>query len=128
MPQDRETGQAANIFGFQTARRIAQKIGATSISSHSNEFLYNGQVVAIKCARHKTTSVGVTYAMLNRIEGVIGAFQIDLRDYDLFQLNSHQFRSNMRESQSQGPSKGLVGLVSRSIFREIGQYLGHVHI
>jgi len=128
MPQNRETGRAANTFGFQTARRIAEILGAIPISSRGNEFLYNGQVVAIKCARRKTTSIGVTYAMLNRLEGVIGAFQIDEHNYDLYRLSPHDFCDNMKESKSRGNSKGLNGLVSRLIFREIGHSLGRVYL
>jgi len=64
MPQDRESGARANKYGRETARRIAQKIGAVSISNTSNEFKFNGKNITIRCAHQKTNDVGVTYKML----------------------------------------------------------------
>ena len=51
MPQDRDTGAAANEYGRATARSIAMKIGATEIKRSSNECRLDGQKIVIKCAR-----------------------------------------------------------------------------
>ncbi len=77
MPQDRDSGAAANQWGRETARYIASQIGATMQSRASNEALLNGQNVVIKCAAPATNSVGVTYKMLEKLDAVIGAFQSD---------------------------------------------------
>lgn len=127
MPQNIDTGRAANEFGHDIPRRIAVILGAISLSSRTNEFSYNERRVAIKCARYHTTSIGVTYLMLERIEGIIGAFQEDQHNYDLYLLNVGAFRNNMRDSQG-SRATGQVGLVARWIFKEQGQYLGHITI
>ena len=75
MGQDRNTGAAADEFGRTTAPLIAKRIGATMLGSASNEATLGGKRVVIKCARSQTTSVGVTYLMLNKLDQVIGAFE-----------------------------------------------------
>ena len=77
MPQDQETGAAGDAFGRETAPLIAQAIGATMRGGASNEADFNGQRVVIKCARQKTQSVGVTYQMLERLDAIVAAFELD---------------------------------------------------
>src|SRR5713226_4523479 len=78
MPQDRDTGAAANEFGRATARKIATKIGATEIQRSSNECRVDGEKIVIKCARVDTPSIGVTYKMLDHLDGILGAFELEL--------------------------------------------------
>ena len=75
MPQDRFSGAKANRYGRQCAEQIAAALGAERMHNASNEYLHNGERVVIKCARIRTTAVGVTYQMLNRIAAVLGAFE-----------------------------------------------------
>ena len=75
MPQDRFSGAKANRYGRQCAEQIAAALGAEPMNNASNEYLLDEERVVIKCARIRTTAVGVTYQMLNRIAAVLGAFE-----------------------------------------------------
>ena len=77
MPQNRVSGAAANTYGRETAPKIAAALGATMLGSESNEAVLNGQRVVIKCAGKNTTSVGVTYSMLDSLDSVIAALTSD---------------------------------------------------
>ena len=128
MPQDRNSGAAANRWGRETARQIASRIGATMQSRASNEALLDGQKVVIKCAAPATDSVGVTYKMLEKLDAVIGAFQLDDGSFDLWSVSPKQFESAMRETRSRGPSAGKVAIVRRNVFIDYGTPLGKVRI
>ena len=86
MGQDQGSGAAANEYGRLMGQRIAAKIGAEPDAStgNGNEFVLGGERVALKCARTRTTSVGVTYKMLERLNSVIGAFEAEDGRYDLY--------------------------------------------
>jgi hypothetical protein len=128
MAQDRDTGAAANEFGRETAPRIARMIGATMLGSTSNEATLDGKRVVIKCARQRTTSIGVTYLMLDNLDQVIGAFEQGDGSFTLYALPASRFRAEMRESQSRGASAGKVGLVSRKVSEASGDSLGAVSL
>ena len=51
MPQNRNTGVAANLWGRQTARRIMAAIGARPVNGNSNECLWKGRRFVIKSAK-----------------------------------------------------------------------------
>ncbi len=70
MPQDRDTGAAGNEYGHETALRVAEKVGASGLGKASNECRIDGKRIVIKCARAGTASVGVTYKMLDRLDGI----------------------------------------------------------
>ena len=124
MPQDRESGAAGAKFGRETAKIIAQKLGATKEGrSYSNEYLLKGKHIVIKCAHHKTGSVGISYHMLERLDSIFGAFETDSGAYKLYELSSAQFKKSMEPTRSQGPSKGKVGIVKKAIFYEKGAFL-----
>jgi hypothetical protein len=128
MSQDRSTGAAANRWGKVTARLIASQIGATMQSRTSNEALLNGQKVVIKCAAVATDSVGVTYKMLERLDSVIGAFQLDDGSFDLWSLRPEQFEAAMRETRRYGASTGKEAVVRRRVFLSDGKHLGRVRV
>lgn len=128
MPQDQSSGAAGNAFGRTMAPRIAHAIGATMLGSRSNEAIFEGMRVVIKCAAPKTTSVGVTYLMLERLHSVIGAFQQTNGSFSLFLLPATTFTAEQRPSRSQGPSSGKVGLVSRAVFESKGMELKSVRV
>lgn len=126
MPQDQASGAAANDYGRETARRIATAIGARIRGSASNEADYDGRRVVIKCARAATSSVGVTYKMLERLQEVVGAFESSSGEYELFALPVSEFRKYQRPTASAGAAAGKVGLVSRAIFVSHGRFLKRV--
>jgi hypothetical protein len=86
MPQDRQSGLKASRFGKECARRIASAIGATMLGAKSNECIWNGQRTLIKTAHQRTTSVGVLYHMIERVDAVLGAFQDADESYRVMRL------------------------------------------
>jgi len=126
MPQDQTTGAAANEFGRQTARRLATAIGARIRGSGSNEADYQGRRIVIKCARAATSSVGVTYRMLEHLHEVVGAFENANGAYELFALPAAEFVKHQRPTASTGAAAGKVGLVSRTVFESQGRFLKRV--
>jgi hypothetical protein len=119
MTQDETSGATANAYGHKTARLIAEKLGALPVSDGCNEFAYEGRLVTIRCARRTTTDVGVTYTMLDRVDGVIGAFEDDDAVYTLIEMTPSLYRMKMRDSKKEGK----VGLVRRRTFEERGRIL-----
>jgi hypothetical protein len=128
MPQDGDTGAAANEYGRTTARSIATKIGATEIQRSSNECRLDGEKIVIKCARLGTPSIGVTYRMLDGLDSILGAFELDDGSYDLYILAPDVFRANMSATQSRGASAGKVGMVTKTVFVELGRPRGKVRL
>ena len=120
MPQNRESGAAGNVFGHETAPKIAAALGATMNGTTSNEALYNGHRVVIKCAGKNTTSVGVTYTMLDELDLVLAAFQHKDGSFDVYALAPDEYRQHMRDSRSSG-ADGRVGLVTKKVFEERGK-------
>ena len=82
----------------------------------------------IKCARVDTPSIGVTYKMLDHLDGILGAFELEDGSYDLFLLGPEAFRENMSATHSRGASAGKVGMVTKDVFLELGRSRGSVRI
>lgn len=108
MPQDRESGRRAAAWGLQTASTIADVIGATKLRTGSNECMFEGKRVVIKCARERTAYVGVLTEMLERIDEVIGAFERADGGFDLRRMSRDEYLLRMRTSKSHShvPSRG----------------------
>ena len=125
MTQDRESGAAAAHFGHKAAAAIGAKIGATKLSSRSKEFELNGKRVTIRTARKKTNDFGVLYAMLDRVESVIAAYETAPDEFELRSISPEVFREEMRDSPT---GKGCVGLVQKKVFVERGTFVAKVNI
>lgn len=119
MPQDAHSGAQANAYGHETARRIALTLGAVSVSDNSNEFAYEGKLITIKCARRDTIDIGVTYKMLDRVDIVVGAFEVDDGAYKLIAMSPALYKLYMRDSKAEG----TVGLVRRKTFEQLGLHM-----
>ena len=104
------------------------KIGATEMQRSSNECRLDGEKIVIKCARLGTPSIGVTYKMLDHLDGVLGAFELDDGSYDLFLLGPDAFRENMSATQSRGASAGKVGKVTKNVFVQRGRSRDNVRL
>jgi hypothetical protein len=128
MPQNRESGVRANEYGRETAKKIAEKIGARSISKTSNEFDLRGRKITIRCARHSTSDFGVTYKMLERIDAIFAAPEQEDGRYKLYEMSPSTFKKNMRETCSRGPAAGKVGLVRKAVFIKKGKSICSVKI
>lgn len=128
MPQNRESGARAKEYGRITARKIAATLGAISSSQTSNEFELDGRKITIRCARYTTTNFGMTFKMLERVDSIFGAIEQENGTYEIYELSPKVFAENMRDTRSQGPSAGKVGLVNRSLFVSQGRYLRTVEL
>lgn len=121
MPQYQTSGAAGNQFGRVNAKKLAAALGAILTRPGTNEARWEGRLVALKSAAQNTTSIGVTYLMLNRVDEVVAAFEQPDGTFAIFALSSAAFRSAMRPTRSKGPSAGRVGIVRRSVFEESGR-------
>lgn len=111
-----------------TARAIASKIGAVMKGRTSNEATLDGKKVVIKCAASATDSVGVTFKMLDRLDSIIGAFQLDDEFFELWSLSPEKFRQEMRDTRSRGSAAGKVGIVRKDFFEKSGRLLARVKL
>jgi hypothetical protein len=123
MTQNQHTGAAANKYGRETARLIMKELSTEPISKISNECMLDGRRVAIKCSRAYTKQVGVSYKMLERLDGVIGAFETNTGNYELYEISPETFKQNMRETRSTGAAAGKVALVLQKIFEEESEFI-----
>ena len=64
--------------------------------------------------------------MLDRLDGILGAFELDDGSYDLYLLAPDAFRANVSATQSRGASAGKVGMVTKGIFVQLGRSRGNV--
>ncbi len=128
MAQDRRSGAEASAWGRATGKRIAQAIGATVPTGTSNECSLNGKRIVIKCAASTTDQVGVTYLMLARLDSVIGAFEREDGQFDLYSLDPRVYDTHERPTRSRGRSAGRVGKVRRQVFEDLGHFMTSVSL
>ena len=102
MPQNQRSGAAASAWGRQTARTIASLIGASGPTGASNRCEFQGEPIALHCARRNTKSVGVIYTMLERVNKVLGAFEEEDGRFRVLALTPDDFRRNMRQRAVRG--------------------------
>lgn len=122
MVQDQASGAAANRWGHQTARKIAKRVGATMVTSTSNE-----AILGTKHAARRTVNLGVTVKMLARLDIIVAALQLDDGSFELRSLPVRVFRAQMRGTRSKG-SAGRVGQVARAVFCNRGTLIRRVRI
>jgi hypothetical protein len=126
MPQNRNTGAAANLWGRHTARRIMAAIGARPVNGNSNECLWKGRRFVIKSANPGVARVGLSYKMIEHLHAVLAAFRKSGSTFELYELDPKICSDNMTPTRSKGPSKGRVGMVRRAVFIEQGKALGEI--
>ena len=90
----------------------------------SNECLLNGERLVIKTANPGNTKVGVSYQMLETLDGVVGAFSDAPGEFDLYRLSPAVYRENMTPTRSKGRSTSRVGMVPKSVFQSKGRPIG----
>lgn len=101
------------------APRVAAAIGATMTRPGSNEVSWKGKRAVIKSARVTTSSVGVTYLMLDTLDVVIGAFEHKSGAYEVYTLPASRFAELAVDSRSSG-AQGRVGVVPKKAFLDEG--------
>lgn len=118
MPQNKETGAAANRFGKQAAGKIAGLLGLKRLSNVSNEVLYQGRRAVIKSAHLGNGYIGVTLNMLERVEIIIAAFENTDAHYELYSLGVETYKRHYRIGYHES-----IALVLKKVFMEEGTYI-----
>jgi hypothetical protein len=103
-------------------------LGAVPSRRGSNEATLANERIVIKCAAVNTDSVGVTYLMLDRVNRVFGAFQLDDGSFEVRSLSSAKYRAAMSPTRSQGPSAGRVGIVKKAVFYADGSLVDRLRV
>ncbi len=78
----------------------------------------------LKSARQNTSSVGVSYRMLEHLDSVIAAFELPNGRWQIMELDVATFERNERTTRSKGSSAKKVGIVSKNVFLNEGRLLG----
>ena len=128
MPQDRSSGSEAAKWGRESGKRLGVALGGSAVSRIANEFALDGRRIAVKTAKGKTRSVGVTYLVLDRVDEVYAGWETNPDDFEVWSLAASLFRSNMRPTASHGPSAGRVAMVSRTTFEQLGRRVGTIRL
>lgn len=128
MPQNQETGRKASRWGQTYGKKIISKLGGKPVRSGGNEFLLDGKRYLLDCAHEKTSSVGVTYKMLDRVAAVLAAFEQPDGTFLILRLSREQYKNHMQGTRSLGPSNGRVGKVSRARFQSEGTKFDAIRI
>jgi hypothetical protein len=100
MGQDRESGAAGRTYGLNMGRRIAELLGAVKVRANSNEVTWASRRAVIKAAKPKNDSIGVTAAMLPRLDDIYGAFEDENGNVDLWKIAPALFERLSRDSPS----------------------------
>lgn len=109
----------------ETARLIAQKLGAKELGRWDNEFELQGQPVIIQPTQLGGCRLGVPYEVIDRVDAVVAAYEIGPCAYDLISLNAERYKRAMRPAPM---GRAKVGMVTNRMFLRYGSYLGQVNI
>jgi hypothetical protein len=123
MPQDRESGAAGNRYGREMAAIIADLLGTRLSGRVSNEAVFEGRAVVIKCAAPKTDQVGVPTGMLARLDAILGVFEQEDGSVVIWELPVGNYRARMEESRSASHAPGSLMKVRNKVFRSEGVLL-----
>jgi hypothetical protein len=120
--QTRETGAAGNDFGRKNAIKVSEVMGLKRVSDQANEFLFRDRRVVVKSGGRKTTSIGVTTKSLDRVSGILAAFEESDGQFSIWLIDVVDFKAHMKPSRSLS-SNGNVQTVSRKVIRELGEFI-----
>lgn len=128
--QDTASGQRAQKWGTRTARKIAARLKAEKAidQPQANEFILDGKRFAIKCAKPKTTQCGLTNKMRNRVDYIICASLTEDGTFHLYKVTPRQWEKHATDPPEHYRNYGSQTHLSRSVYRDIGEYLGEVVI
>lgn len=127
MVQNQITGADAVRNGFKIARIVAKFLDTNMLSAKSNEIILDGKPFIIKSARRKTSSIGITETMFDRLQGVIVALETDNGKYTLYKVDLINNPSlQMRFSKSSGHVKNRVIQISRKSIQKCGRIIGEI--
>ncbi len=111
------------------AQKIGLVIGVKMIRRGSNESSFKGKHTVIECANVKTTSVGVSYRMLPRLDSVITAFRRTDGEFDPFSLSATSYAQHMINTPAaKAHRKTGSALWVKSYLKSRGEQIGTVRI
>jgi len=97
MPQDRDTGRAANRFGHCIAKIIAHRMGLEFIDyATSNRCKGPKGIGVIKSAR-TSSYIGVLKTMLPELNVIYAVLKMDTDAYQVFEISREEFENFMFE-------------------------------
>ena len=123
MGQNSITGIKADKYGRYMAKVVAHFLGTQVLSPKSNEIDLLGERLVVKSAHWNGPAIGLSLAMLKRVDGVIAALEDRNGDYSLYRLNPNWYQGNMRPSRSKSPSAGKIKMVPCKAIRKSGRFL-----
>jgi hypothetical protein len=123
MPQDRNTGAKARVFGRRMAGIVARKIGARKLDSDGNEYSWNGKRITIRSAHRDNAYVGALYAMLDRVDSVLAALETNAPgEFQVWEVSTQTFRANSKP-QTKNPR---IAQVATRLFLKEGHLIDKV--
>jgi len=127
MEQNQITGAKAVERGFKMARIVAKFLDTDLLSTKSNEIILDGKLFVIKSARRKTSSIGITEKMFDRLQGTIVALETDNGKYTLYEVDlKNNPPLQMCFSKSSGHIKNRVIQISRKSIQKYGRVMENI--
>ena len=120
-------GRAANQWGHEMAKWVAQCLGTKLLSEFSNEAFLSNERIVIKSAHHRTPQIGLSQATLDRVQKIIAVLENRDNSYTIYKLNPTWYRNHMAPSRSERPSARKVMMVQCKLVREEGQVMRIIH-
>ena len=101
MPQNRETGRAANQFGHRIAKIVADRMGL-AFTGHptSNQCKGPKGIAVIKSAR-TSSYIGVLKTMLPKLDIIYAVIKVGTDAYQVFEISRNEFEEFMFEPTAQ---------------------------
>jgi hypothetical protein len=121
--QDRASGAAGRLYGLQTGALIARLVGARQVSTNSNEVVWNDRCAVIKACAPNNNFFGVTAKMLNRLQDIYGAFELDNGDIELWWISPERFSAGERPSPSARNRGADTRLIRKRFVKEVGKHV-----
>ena len=129
MTQTKDSGSEANKFGRANAVKVSNFLETSLISKISNEIEFEGDLYVIKSTRRGNNSIGVTKTMLERLNGIIGAFENENGEYELHKLKLEDFFGSKNDSRSLSHKTKTGSKVIKISTKDIvkyGYYMGNM--
>lgn len=127
MIQTTESGRQGNEVGRFIGQKIAEELDMT-LENGSNKGIYSNKNVVIKSARLGNSQFGITNKMLQEIEFVILAKEIEFCNFDIYLVDIQSIISHGRPTKSKGSSAGKVTNFSVSKAMSSGSFIKHLYI
>lgn len=120
MPQNKETGRTAMLFGHEMYKEVAEHLGAKLVPGPSNNAIWNNKKINIKSAKLGNSKIGATLNNLAWADSIIAAIQANNDYFELYEVTSKWFKENMTPSRQ--PYTMMVNNVEIiKIGKKIGQ-------